>query len=371
MACGFIGLPYGEQLRRKQEAVRRALAAYASLAGVEVRAPVGSPRAFGYRNQAKLVARRARRGLLLGVYRPGTHQVVDISQCPVHHPLIARVLAQARAAMERLRVPTYDERSGRGWLRYLVLRCSAWQRAVQLILVVRDREPGLEQALSRALRRVAAVRSIVLNLNPSAGNVIFGERFVPLTKEEALIERLGAWRLKSHAGAFLQANLPAARRVYELVVRWAELEPTDVAVDLYAGVGAISFYLSPWAGRVYGIEESTVAVRDAKENIRLNGTSNVRFYCGGAAETLPRLAAQVGQVDVVVLNPPRKGAGERTCAAVAAVRPSRIVYVSCDPTSLARDLDRFASVGYRARKIQPFDLLPQTEHVECVAAMGK
>jgi 23S rRNA (uracil1939-C5)-methyltransferase len=210
---------------------------------------------------------------------------------------------------------------------------------------------------------------VVLNLNPSTGNVIFGDEFVAVTRENALIERIGGLELKSRAGSFLQANVQVARRIYERVLEWADPAPADVAVDLHAGVGAISFCLATRARTVYGIEESPLAVLDAKENIRLNGFHNVRFVAGRAAEGLARLVATAGKVDLVTLNPPRRGADEATRAAIVSARPRRIVYVSCNPATLARDLDWLAAHGYHTTAVEPFDLLPQTDHVECVAVL--
>jgi 23S rRNA (uracil1939-C5)-methyltransferase len=371
VGCPLIGTAYGEQLRRKHGRLTDALAASPRLRGIEVPEVIGSARLFGYRNQAKLVARQARRGLLLGVYRPGSHQVVDISACPVHQPPINPVLAAVREAVERAAAPTYDERSGDGWLRYVLVRSSAWKRTAQLILVVRDRTWPGEAMLLQRLRRLRGVSSVVLNLNAAPGNAILGEHFVSVTREGALLERVGGLTLKSSAGAFLQANVAAARRVYERVLSWADPQPDEAAVDLYAGVGAISFYLAGSARAVVGVEESLIAVRDAKQNTRLNGYHNVRFLAAPAARGLTEAAAQLGPVALVTLNPPRKGADDATRRAIAAVAPARVVYVSCEPTSLARDLDWFAEHGYGVAAVQPYDLLPQTEHVETVALLRR
>lgn len=370
VGCALIGNPYREQLRRKRELVREALAQYPSLVALAVPEVIGSPRAFGYRNQAKLVVRRARRGLLLGVYRPGTHQVVDIRQCPVHHPLITSVLAAVARIVEHYQIPSYDERTGAGTLRYVVVRVSAWAKAVQVILVTRERALPRAREVVRALTRVRGVRSVVQNINPDPGNVIFGARFVPLTGETALVERLDFLKLKTHAGAFLQANIAVARKLYAQALHWAAPQADATCVDLYCGVGALTFYLATAAQHVVGIEESPIAIADAKENVRLNGFHNVRFHCGRVAESLPELAGRLPRVDVLTLNPPRKGADAATRAAIVAAAPRRIVYISCDPATLARDLDWFAAQGYRAVHLQPFDLLPQTEHVECIAALA-
>jgi 23S rRNA (uracil1939-C5)-methyltransferase len=371
VACTLIGHPYGEQLRLKQERVRHALSRFPSSATIEVPAVIGSPRAFGYRNQAKLVARRARRGLLLGIYRPQSHQVVDITQCPVHHPLINRVLAKTREVLERFDVPVYDERMHTGSLRYVVVRVSQWAKRAQVILVTHDRALPRTRQLVAQLQRIPGVVSVVQNINAEAGNVILGSTFVPLTREAALIERIGFLKLKAQAGAFLQANITVARKLYERALEWAAPTADDVAVDLYCGAGALTFYLATAAKHVSGIEESPLAVVDAKANTRLNGFHNVRFYAGEVASILPDLAQRLVRIDVITLNPPRKGADAAARAAILACAPRRIVYISCDPDTLARDLDWFAGHEYRVIQAQPFDLLPQTEHVECVAALAR
>jgi 23S rRNA (uracil1939-C5)-methyltransferase len=367
--CAYIGRPYGEQLRLKHERVRAAFSQFASLAALPIPEVIGSPRAFGYRNQAKLVARRARRGLLLGVYRPGSHQVVDIRRCPAHDPLINRVVEEVARQVERHHISIYDERAHTGVLRYVVVRVSQWSKAAQIILVTNGRDLPQAHDLVQALKAVRGVTSIVQNVNADPGNVIFGTRFVPLTRETALIERIGPFKLKTHAGAFLQANVAAARKVYDLALRWAAPTERETCVDLYCGAGALTFYLATAAAHVVGIEESPVAVADAKENIRLNGFHQVRFHCGAAAQTLSEVVQRLGRIDVITLNPPRKGTDPATRAAITAARPTRIVYVSCDAATLARDLDWFAAHGYIPVRAQPFDLLPQTEHVECVALL--
>jgi 23S rRNA (uracil1939-C5)-methyltransferase len=363
-------MSYGEQLVAKRQKVVKALASYPPLDGLTVPDVIGAPRAFGYRNQVKLVARQTQRGLLLGVYRPGTHQVVDIEQCPVHHPLINQVLARLRTELERRDVPVYDERTGQGWLRYVAVRVSGWQRCAQVILVARDeRWPGL-RPLVQTLRRARGVTGVVLNVNATTGNVIFGDKFRVLAGNEAIVERVGWLKLMSRAGSFLQANISVARRVYERVLAWAAPEAGETAVDLYAGIGAISFFLATRAASVWGVEESPLAVLDAKRNIRLNGFHNARFVEGEAGAGLRELAGRLGKIDLITLNPPRKGTDEAAREAIVHAAPSRVVYVSCDPISLARDLEWLAARNYAPVAVQPFDMLPQTEHVETVVLLA-
>ena len=369
--CALSGTAYGEQLRRKHRRVVDALAAHPALADVAVPPVVGATHLFGYRNQVKLVARQARRGLLLGVYRPGTHQVVDIAQCPVHQPPINAVLAAVRAALERSAAPIYDERTHDGWLRYVIVRSSAWKKTAQILLVVRDRRWNGERRLLEQLRRVRGVSSVVLNVNETVGNVILGDQYVAASGDAALLERVGGLKLSHSAGAFVQANLPAARRVYENVLRWADPQPDEVAVDLYAGVGAISFYLAAQASFVVGVEASERAVLDAKRNIRLNGYHNVRFLAAPAAQGLAQAAERFGRISLVTLNPPRQGVDGETRAAIASCPARRAVYVSCEPSTLARDLAWFCARGFAVAGLQPYDLLPQTEHVETVVLINR
>lgn len=351
--------------------MREALSRFPSLAALPIPPVIGSPKAFGYRNQAKLVARRTSRGLLLGIYRPQSHEVVDISQCPVHHPLINLVLAGARETLERLEIPIYDERAHTGTLRYVIVRVSGWTKRAQLILVTRDHVLPRARQLAAQLCRIPGVVSVVQNINADPGNVILSSSFVPLTRETALIERVGFLKLRTQAGVFLQANVPVARKLYDQALRWAAPTAEDVAVDLYCGVGALSFYLGSAAKSVFGIEESPRAIADAKANVRLNGFHNLRFYAGAVASALPELTRHLHHIDVMTLNPPRKGVDEAARAAILACAPRRMVYISCDPDTLARDLDWFAAHGYGTVQVQPFDLLPQTEHVECVAALER
>jgi len=369
VGCPLIGRPYGEQLAVKQQRVTEALAAVPRLADVVVPPVVGSPQAFGYRNQAKLVVRQARRGLLMGIYRPGSHQVVDIRLCPVHHPLIRPVLEAVAGAIERFAIPVYDERSQTGLLRYVVVRASSWTKSVQVILVTHAQTVPNQRDIVRALLRVRGVRSVVQNVNPEPGNVVFGRQFLPWTRDHTLVERIDFLKLTAHAGSFLQANVAVARKLYRQALAWAAPAADETCADLYCGVGALAFYLATQARHVVGIEESAVAVTDAKANIRMNGYHNVRFQCGPVAAVLPEVAARLGRIAVVTLNPPRKGADAATRAAIVACAPRRVVYVSCEPVTLARDLDWFAEHGYRTTAVQPFDMMPQTEHVECVALL--
>ncbi len=369
--CALIGRPYGEQLAWKEQRIAALLAGASDAIRPELTPIVGSARAFGYRNQAKLVLRQTRRGLLAGLYRPGTHQVVDVRFCPVHVPAIQQALPRVLASLEQSGIPAYDERSRAGALRYLLLRYSEWQRRLQLILVTATAlEPRLRAAL-RALARVPRVSSVVHDHNPEPGNVLLAHRFTVVSGRLELLERVGPFRMRVQAGTFLQANLPVARRLYQYAAEQAQPSADGVAMDLYCGAGALSLYLAAKARLVIGIEENPAAVADAKSNARLNGCGNLRFFPGTTQAVVPELARKFGPVQVVTLNPPRKGVDQATLEAVVQLAAERLVYVSCSPTTLIRDLRFLAQHGYRTIRVRPFDLMPQTDHIECVATLER
>jgi len=348
--------------------VQRAFGRFASLGAVEIPPLRPAPRVFGYRCSVRLVARSGRDGLRLGVYRPGSHEVVDIRHCAAHHPLANALLDALAEIVERQRVPCYNERTRQGWLRYVQVRVGGDGRTL-LLLVVRDREFSGEAALVTKLSALRGVAGVVLNLNADPGNAILGAEFVCVAGEDALQDRVLGLELSSHVGSFVQSNPAAARRAYAQVLQDAAPTPGERAVDLYAGVGAIALALAREGAQVLGVEEVPRAVEDARANAERNAVHGVRFEASDVEAPLRRLVTEGAQIDLVTLNPPRRGAGAAVREAIAVLSPSRIVYMSCDPESLARDLDDFAARGFATLRVQAFDFLPHTEHVEAVALL--
>jgi 23S rRNA (uracil1939-C5)-methyltransferase len=371
--CPFRGLPYRAQLARKRERVVEAFARHAALSEVPIDDVVGSRDLFGYRNVAKLAVRTGRGGRLrAGVYAPGTHRLVDAERCAVQHSALNDVLVAALDEAAALGIEAYDERTGSGELRYLVARYGGSTRKVLLVVVTGDRDSRRLRELSRRVaRRSRSLGGVVHNVNDERGNVILGRRFATLRPPAEIVERIGGFELEAGPGSFLQANPWTARRIYETALDWSAPERADLVVDLFCGVGPLSLYLATRAGRVVGVEEAPNAVRDARANQRRNRLYNIRFVEGRVDDVLPRLRDSIGRAAVVSLNPTRHGASPKVLATIAALEPRRVVYVACDPDTLARDLDRLAAVGYRARRVRPFDMLPQTEHVEIVAEITR
>ncbi|MBL0225621.1 MAG: 23S rRNA (uracil(1939)-C(5))-methyltransferase RlmD [Geobacteraceae bacterium] len=372
LGCPLIAMRYVDQKVWKRGMVLNELAAYPELAGTTVHPLLSPERLIHYRNSAKLIVAGKHSEPYLGIYRRASHDVFDLEECPIHHPLINRVMDTVRRGISRLKVPIYNPRSKMGLLRYLVVRVTEFEQKAMVVLVTADKGYNEIHHLSKFIREaLPEVEVIASNVNNSEGNVIFGQKDTFLSKKQYLTEQIGDIYLQISPRSFFQVNSSAARLLYEKVREWAAPDKNSTVLDLYCGIGGIGLFLAGQAKKVIGIEVVEEAVADARKNARLNGFNNCRFEAGDAAELLEELADDGEKVDVVVLNPPRKGCDELVLRRVAGLSPSRIVYVSCSPQSLMRDLDILKKLGYVCREIQPVDMFPQTVHVENVARLEK
>jgi 23S rRNA (uracil1939-C5)-methyltransferase len=372
LGCPLIAMRYVDQKVYKRNMVLNELAVYPELADTTVHPLLSPERLIHYRNSAKLIVAGKHSEPFLGIYRRASHDVFDLEECPIHHPLINRVMDVVRRGISKQKVQIYNPRSKMGLLRYLVVRISEFEQKAMVVLITADKGYNEIHHLSKYIREaLPEVEVMASNVNNSEGNVIFGQKDTFLTKKQYLTEQIGDIYLQISPRSFFQVNSSGARLIYEKVREWAALDKDSTVLDLYCGIGGIGLFLAGQAGKVIGIEVVEEAVADARKNARLNGFTNCRFEAGDAAELLEELADVNEQVDVVVLNPPRKGCDEQVLRRVADLSPVRIVYVSCSPQTLMRDLDLLKKLGYACREIQPVDMFPQTVHVENVARLEK
>ncbi len=370
--CPLISLQQPAQLAWKRSRVVDALAQYHSLAGAECGEVTPSPERLGYRSTAKLVVAGKFTDPIIGIYRRNSHDVIDISTCPLHHPIINRVIAAVKEGIRKGRVPIYSPRSGSGLLRYLVVRVAPDQERAMVVFVTTERSYNMIHHLAKTVRSaVPQVTVVDENVNTSPGNVILGNRDTFLTKTQALEASIGTVRFTLSPRSFFQVNAGAAGIIYGTVRQWAALTGRERVVDLYCGVGGLALFLADQALEVIGIEAVVAAVADAEENARLNGRDNCRFVAGDVSTHLEMMRRNRQQVDLITLNPPRKGCDEAVLRDAAGLSPSRMIYVSCSPESLARDLDILSRLGYRTVRVQPVDMFPQTAHVENVALLQR
>jgi 23S rRNA (uracil1939-C5)-methyltransferase len=363
-----VALPYPRQLADKQARVETALAA--ALAPIErpaVHPLAAAPAPEGYRLQTKLVAHAARRGVVLGLYRPESHHVVDVAGCPLHAAAIRRAIPVVRDVLAEEAIAIHG--AGRPGVRYVLLRASTQVRGVLVTLVASSLPRPRAAAVARALVSRMSLAGLSLNENTTVGNAILGPRTMAIRGAPVLAERYGSLILSAGPTAFVQANAVMAGRIYRAIAAEAALAGHERVVDLYAGIGGIALTLAEQAASVLGIEEVGAAVAAARTNAQRNRRRNARFESGLVEERVRCLAP--GSIDLVTLNPPRKGCGERTAQALAALAAPRLLYLSCHPESFARDARTLASGGYRLTSVQPFDLLPQTDHVEVLGTFER
>ena len=366
--CQLQHVEYQAQLDYKQEMVADALERIGKLE-VEVLPVKGMDTPYFYRNKAQFPLALQEEEVITGFYAAGTHDIIKTGDCQIQHPLINRIVRETVEEIEAQEISVYDEAAHEGLLRHLVVRVGVCTNQAMLILVTKEEEFPAGQELAVNLKqRIPELKSIYQNVNPEQTNVVLGAKTRKLLGQDYITEYIGKVKYEISPQSFFQVNTLQAKVLYDQVLEYAELTGEEVVVDAYCGLGSISLYLADQAQEVYGIEVVEEAVKMANQNAEINEIENCFFKAGTVKDLLPQLAENV-QPEVIVVDPPRKGCAEEVLETFAEINPERIVYVSCDPTSLARDLKRLKKLGYAAEEVQPVDMFPQTYHIENVVQL--
>ncbi len=368
--CQFRHMSYASELRAKGDRVRDALE---RLGGVSLDLPpvLGAEAPERYRNKVQFPVALEKNGLSVGYYRARSHQVLDAPDCLLQPEAVTRLRGAFKNWMEQNKIPAYDEGTGRGLVRHLYVRTSSRGESLCCAVVNGDRLPG-EKGLVSALRAAEpGLAGVVLNVNRRDTNVILGEQYRVLWGRDWLEEELLGLTFRLSVPSFFQVNRAQTEKLYRTALNFAGLTGTETVLDLYCGVGSISLCLAREAGKVIGAEVVPQAVEDARANAARNGIENAEFFCGDAGEVAERLRERGVRPQAVVVDPPRKGLGPEVPGILAGLEPERIVYVSCDPATLARDVKRFGELGYHAAKVQAVDLFPRTAHVETIVLLQR
>ena len=365
--CDFRHLTYEEELEAKRQRVEDALRRIGG-ADVTVTEILASPQTEGYRNKSQFPV--SPEGLA-GFYRARTHQVIPATDCLLQSPQAGAI---ARAVEDYLRensVAAYDEERHEGLLRHIFVRTNANGQALVCLIVNGDRLPREEDLIRRVRGACPDTVGVVLSANTRRTNVVLGDRYRTLWGQDYLEDTLCGITFRLAIPAFYQVNRRQAERLYEKALELAELTGEETVLDLYCGAGTITLVMARKAKRAIGAEIVPEAVENARENALRNGITNAEFFCGDAAAVAEKLAAEKLRPDVVVVDPPRKGLEESVIVSIADMAPQRVVYVSCDPGTLARDVKRFHERGYTLQKAVAADLFPRTKHVETVVLLSK
>ena len=366
--CGGCACRHMEYAEEKQLKLKRVEDALRRIGGsdVEVEKIIGADTIFRYRN--KSIWPVSPNGAV-GFYRARTHEVINAEHCLLVHPAAEAAADALREWMARYGVSGYDETTGRGHVRHLFARSNARGETL-LCVVANDDTLPFEAELVRALRAACPQAvGVVLNTNTARTNVVLGGAYRTLWGDDRIEEELCGSVFRLSVPSFFQINRAQCEKLYEKTMEYAALSGGETLLDLYCGVGTITLTAAKRAKRVVGAEIVPEAVEDARDNAARNGISNATFLCGDASAVAAELAAEGLLPDVVTVDPPRKGLAEDVVATIAEMAPRRVVYVSCDPATLARDVKRFASLGYEAARACAVDMFPRADHVETVCLL--
>ena len=377
-ACPYRCISYADELALKENNVRVAFKK-AGLADVEIAPVTRSPRELGYRNKAQYPVSVDKEGAYrIGFFAPKSHRVMEAADCPLSPAIFTEILEVLRAHLEKKCIPVYDETTGEGLVRHIYLRRGEVSGEILLTLVLTDLHLPEEDALVAELTaRSPALVGILINQNREDTNVILGDTYRTLWGRDHITDTLAGVSLSLSAPAFYQVNHDAAELLYAKAREEARLTGGELLLDLFCGVGSIGLSMAHEVRELIGVEIVESAVECAKENARRAGIENASFYTADATDTdeiLAHAEAERGESirpDVVILDPPRKGCTEKLLSFVASLAPSRIVYVSCNPETLARDCAILLPLGYSLGKVTPFDLFPMTGHVESLVCLTK
>lgn len=368
--CQMQHLSYEGQLKAKHKHVKEVLARIGKVEHAIVHPVLGMNDPWRYRNKAQVPVGEREGGLVAGFYKERSHDIIDMDTCLIQQEMNDTVVQTVKQICEQYNIPAYNEQTHKGVLRHIMARYGATTKEVMVVLITRTEDLlHKKKIVEEIVKRVPNVKSIVQNINPKRTNVIMGEHTRVLWGSEYIYDYIGDIRFAISARSFYQVNPEQTKVLYEKALEYAELTGKETVIDAYCGIGTISLFLAKNAKKVYGVEVVPEAIEDAKRNAALNGMTNVEFAVGEAEVVIPKWYEQGVQADCIVVDPPRKGCDETLLQTMIAMKPKRIVYVSCNPATLARDLRMLEDGGYQTLEVQPVDMFPHTVHVECVAKL--
>ena len=371
--CSLQMLSYEAQLRYKRKQVFDALTRIGGLKDPEVLPTIGMSNPYRYRNKAEYpVSMDASGRILMGFYSKHSHRIVECSDCLLGDPSDADILNAVRSWMIKCDISPYDEESGKGFLRHILIRHSHANGGVMICLVINSANMKHEKELVEALSICDNLMSLSYCINQRRDNVIMGDEVRVIYGESYIEDTIGGISFRISPQSFYQVNPEQTEKLYQTALSYAGLGGDEMVWDLYCGIGTISLFLAQKARKVCGVEIVPAAIKDAEDNAARNGITNTEFFCGKAEEVLPEQYEKTGErADVIVVDPPRKGCDASLLSTMLVMAPERIVYVSCNPATLARDIKILTNGGYRFIKAQPVDMFAQTVHVETVCLMSK
>lgn len=370
--CQLHHMSYEGQLQFKQNLVEQTLTRIGKLQDVNIHPIIGMEQPFHYRNKAQVPVGERNGRLITGFYKPRTHEIIDTDESVIHMEAINDAIKIVKEICIELRVAAYNEEAHTGVLRHIMARFGRKTDELMIVLITRtEKLPHREEIVGKIVAALPNVKSIVHNVNPKRTNVILGEKTQVLWGQDVIYDYIGNVKFAISPRSFYQVNPVQTQVLYDKALAYTGLTGEEIVIDAYCGIGTISLFLAQQAKKVYGVEVVPDAINDAKKNADLNGITNVEFTVGEAETVIPNWAKEGIHADVIVVDPPRKGCDAALLKTIIEMKPKRVVYVSCNPATLARDLGILEAGGYQTLEVQPVDMFPMTMHVECCALLIK
>ena len=367
-SCQYQGVPYKEQLAAKQKKMKKLLGKFANVKPI-----IGMDDPFYYRNKVHAVFDRDKKGnIICGTYEAKTHKVVPIEECMIEDKISQEIIRTIRDMLKPFRIKTYDEDTGYGLLRHVLVRRGFSTDEIMVVLVIGSPIFPSKNNFVKALRKkYPQITTVVLNVNDKKTSMVLGERDIVIYGKGYIRDTLCGCTFRISPQSFYQVNPVQTEILYKTAIEYAGLGRKETVIDAYCGIGTIGLVAAKRAKNVIGVELNPDAVRDARINAKENKITNARFYQGDAGEFMENMAENGEHADVVFMDPPRTGSDKKFMSSVIKLNPSRIVYISCGPETLARDLEYLTKHGYDVRKIQPVDMFSFTDHCENICLLTK
>ncbi|WP_423800495.1 23S rRNA (uracil(1939)-C(5))-methyltransferase RlmD [Neobacillus sp. SAB-20_R2A] len=368
--CQLEHISYEGQLKYKENQVRQVITRIGKLEDVTVHPILGMDNPFHYRNKAQVPVGEKDGKLVAGFFKQRSHEIVDMDESVIQLPEVNEAIQTAKEICSRLGIPAYNEETHKGVLRHIMARYGKQTGELMVVLITRTPEiPYKKELIDEIIARLPKVKSIVHNVNSKRTNVILGEKTNLLWGSEVIYDYIGDVKFAISALSFYQVNPVQTKVLYDKALEYADLNVEESVIDAYCGIGTISLFLAQKARKVFGVEVVPEAIEDARRNAALNGMTNAEFAVGEAEVVIPKWYKEGNKTDVLVVDPPRKGCDEALLRTIIEMQPKKVVYVSCNPATLARDLRILEDGGYKTLEVQPVDMFPMTTHVECVAQL--
>lgn len=370
--CQIQELDYQKQLDVKTNEVKQVISRIGKLDDVVIHDTLGMEHPFRYRNKAQFPIQKKDNMPVIGFYKKKSHDLISTDECIIQHEVNDKIIKIIKTYIRAYNVSIYDEKTHKGLLRHLVTKVGFTTGEVMIVLVANGKKlPYLKELASVLKENIPGFKTLVVNVNTQKTNVILRKENIVAYGDGMIRDYIGELVFEISPLSFFQVNPLQTEVLYNKALEYANLGENDTVFDIYCGIGTISLFLAQKAKKVYGIEIVEDAIKDAKRNAKINNMDNVEFYVGKAEEVVPKMYKEGKRANVVVVDPPRKGCDEKVLDTIVSMEPDRVVYVSCNPSTLARDLAYLNERGYKCHEIQPVDMFPHSVHVENVAWLSR